>query len=469
MGATGPAIEQFLVEGGAFEDLALKGRDSSKQAGVRVGERLLDRLAGRAFKERGELHELEVADDSMRDVYVCVKTELAKPATDAGDAVEQLLAHRAKRRFDELVCVRRTLCRLLPVSVKRLAKALDIGVWVAAKVLTKGERVSDDDTSSAFEQLTCVAKLVVGDGSGDLRCVARIMWLACPQSKEIGVLEAGSDRRTEADELDRAGFSVRRRPWHVEGVGTRLRGDERVRKLTRMRRREATLKGVRDVLKPRFACSSPSDVSGSAERTTATDADAVEEVVKEVAGRHPMHRSLRLVVERQEALDPFPRLRRHLWRLERRRQRSDDVKAAPPGDLDDLGEVDVAHLDRRTEQRPGCSARIVGIDENAEPRNHVPDLSPSEDGGRTVNRVRDCSFFKRSGERCALCTIASKHDRELLRRNMLTEDEPLDVSGNGKRLRPLIATAPEAHIATSARKLTESGCDDRHRHRTIRL
>ena len=92
--------QQRLVQRRGLEDLALQRRGRREQAGVDVRQCVGDALLAGALKQRGELQQLEVAHDSMRDVQVGVQPQLAQAAADPGDAREHLVAHQLKRRLE---------------------------------------------------------------------------------------------------------------------------------------------------------------------------------------------------------------------------------------------------------------------------------------------------------------------------------------------------------------------------------
>ena len=72
-------VAQVVVEGRRAEQLALLGRRRLEQQLVHLGQRLGHRLALlRALDQRGELEQLEVADDRVRDVEVGVEPHLAQ-------------------------------------------------------------------------------------------------------------------------------------------------------------------------------------------------------------------------------------------------------------------------------------------------------------------------------------------------------------------------------------------------------
>jgi hypothetical protein len=66
-------------------------------------ERVGDRLAlARALEQGGELDELEVAHDRVRDVEIRVEAQLAEPPADLRDRGEELVAQQPEGRLERL-------------------------------------------------------------------------------------------------------------------------------------------------------------------------------------------------------------------------------------------------------------------------------------------------------------------------------------------------------------------------------
>ena len=104
-----------------------------------------------------------------------------------------------------------------------------------------------------------------------------------------------------------------------------------------------------------------------------------------------------------EALDPFARLGRHLRRLGRGRQARDQVELAPARDLDHAREVRLAQLDRRPRERAHDGGRVLRVDEQAHPREHVAHLRPAQEArtsrGRLAGRAAGAQARARFGRR----------------------------------------------------------------------
>ena len=152
-------------------------------------------------------------------------------------------------------------------------------------------------------------------------------------------------------------------------------------------------------------------------------------------------------VELEEAEDPLARLGRQLRRLGRGDERADHVELAPPRDLHAAREVDRAQLDRRAGERADDGARVGGVDEQPQPREHVLDLGALEERRRARQAVRarraPRAPRRPPGPRCAPSARAPRsrsgaHPRA---------DEPLDLGRDGLGLGALVRRAPEAHLA----------------------
>jgi len=87
-------------------------------------------------------------------------------------------------------------------------------------------------------------------------------------------------------------------------------------------------------------------------------------------------------MHRHEALDPFARLGRHLRRLAGRAEAGDEVEFAPPGDLDHTRKVRLSQLDRRTRERAHDGRRILRVDQQAHPGEHIAHLCPPQEARR---------------------------------------------------------------------------------------
>ena len=73
--------------------------------------------------QRGELEQLEVADDGVRDVEVGVEAQLAEPAADLGDGGEQLVAQHPERRLERLGRPEQLLLARPPTRRRRRSRA----------------------------------------------------------------------------------------------------------------------------------------------------------------------------------------------------------------------------------------------------------------------------------------------------------------------------------------------------------
>ena len=97
-------VEQVLVERRGLEDLALLGGRRLQQPRVDLRQRLGHRqpAGAGALEQRGELEQLQVAHDRVRDVEVGVEAQLAEPPADLRDRGQQLVAQQPERRLQRL-------------------------------------------------------------------------------------------------------------------------------------------------------------------------------------------------------------------------------------------------------------------------------------------------------------------------------------------------------------------------------
>ena len=123
-------VEQRLVERRGLQDLPLHRRRRGQQPHVDVGERLRQALALGALDQSRDLQQLEVAHDAVGDVQVGVQAQLAEPAGDTGDALEDLLA---KHPQGALQALRRAIAVLL-ADGRLLAGLRDDRLEVAGEV-----------------------------------------------------------------------------------------------------------------------------------------------------------------------------------------------------------------------------------------------------------------------------------------------------------------------------------------------
>src|SRR5262249_30670548 len=119
-------VEQVVVERRGLEDLALLGGRRLQQALVDLRQRLgHGQPAGAgALQQRGELEQLEVADDRVRDVEVGVEAQLAEAPADLRDGRQQLVAQQPERRLQRLGGAEQLLLALLPRRAGRRARLL---------------------------------------------------------------------------------------------------------------------------------------------------------------------------------------------------------------------------------------------------------------------------------------------------------------------------------------------------------
>ena len=91
-----------------------------------------------------------------------------------------------------------------------------------------------------------------------------------------------------------------------------------------------------------------------------------------------------------------------------------------------------------------------GIDEQPQPGEQVADLGALEERRRAGEPVRDRALLQRGGDRLALAADRAHEHADVLGRDLLAGDEPLDVGGDRLRLRALVRAAPERDLAVRA-------------------
>ena len=77
----------------------------------------------------------------------------------------------------------------------------------------------------------------------------------------------------------------------------------------------------------------------------------------------------------------------------------------------------------------------------------VAHLGALEEGGGAREAVGHGALLQRRGDRLALAADRADEHADLLGRDVLAGDEPLDVGGDGLRLRALVGAAPERDLA----------------------
>ena len=117
-------------------------------------------------------------------------------------------------------------------------------------------------------------------------------------------------------------------------------------------------------------------------------AEQLDQLDDERVGRERVERAGGAAVQRDEPLDAFARLGRHLRRLGGGRQAGDQIQLAPARDLDHARQVGLAQLDRRARQRAHDGGRVLRIDQQAHPREHVAHLRARQEVRRTGRPAR---------------------------------------------------------------------------------
>ena len=122
-----------------------------------------------------------------------------------------------------------------------------------------------------------------------------------------------------------------------------------------------------------------------------------------------------------------------------------------------------AQLDRRAREGAHDGAGVAGVDQQAQPGEHVLDLGALEERGRAGQVVGHRALLERDGDRLALVAHGAHEHPDLLGRHPRAH-EPLDLACRALRLGALVGAAPEAHAAARRRVggLLDAPLDRRH-------
>ncbi len=205
------------------------------------------------------------------------------------------------------------------------------------------------------------------------------------------------------------------------------------------------------------------DVGLCGEELLAAQPEAVDEAVHEEVGARGVEGAGGRAVQLEEAQDALARLGRQLGRLGGGHQRADHVELAPARDLHAARDVDRPQLDRRAREGAHHGAGVAGIDEQAQPGEHVLDLGALEERGRAGQAVGHGAFLEGHGDRLTLVAHRAHQHADVLRRHAGAH-EPLDLGRRALRLGALVGAAPEAHAAAGGRvgRLVDAPLDRLH-------
>ena len=201
------------------------------------------------------------------------------------------------------------------------------------------------------------------------------------------------------------------------------------------------------------------DLDRGGEQQLAAQPEPLDQAVDVEVGAGGVERRRGRAVELEERADALARLGRDLRRLERGAERGDHVELAAAGDLGAAGDVDRAQLDRRAGERAHDGAGVAGVDEQPQPRQQVAHLGALEERRGAREPVRHRALLERDRHRLALVADRAHEHADVLGRDVLARDQPLDLGGDGLRLRALVVAAPERDLAAgrAARAPSRSG------------
>ncbi len=461
-------VEQVLVERARLEDLPLLGGRRLQQPRVDLGQRVLDRLRRRslgALDQRRQLEQLHVAHDGVGDVEVGVEAQLAEPAADLRDRRQQLVAQQPERRLQRLRGPEQLLLALLPLAAagdpRLLGERRRVLHRAAVGALRVGEhqpraRARHRDVQQPPHRLA-VRRLGVGrerlleQRVRDRleRALARAGHARGHQPEHVDVLELQPLGGVHGHHLHADGAVARRRLLLAQpGVGD---GRDRARELARGRLRGAAHVGRGELGELGEVAQPLDDLGRGGEQQLAAQAEPLDQPVHVEVGARGVDRARGAAVEAEEVADPVARLGRDLRRLERRGQRRDHVELAPARDLGHAREVDRAQLDGRARERAHDRAGVAGVDQQPQPRQQVAHLGALEERGRARQPVRHGALLEGDPDRLALRAHGAHEHADVLGRDVLARDQPLDLGRDGLRLRALGGAGPEGDLARLAR------------------
>ena len=411
----------------------------------------------------------------MGDVEVGVQPQLAQPRADLLNVAQQLVAQLADRRVQRLVGAEELLLEVLPLRAQRRARLLGKRRRMLRRAALGVRRVGQHQP-------------LAGAGHPDVE--------HAPHLRDVllaGVRSAGAVRplqQLRGDRLDQHPP----RPRHPRGLQPadedvvelqplggvhRQHGDRVVarwravlvlgvadparlghrrqpaRELARRRLRRAPHVGRGQLADVRQRHQPFNNISLRGEDLRAPQPEALDQPVhEEVRARRVQHGG-GVAVQLEERQDALARLRRQLGRLGRRDQPADHVELAALGDLDAAGEVDRVQLDRRPRQRADHGARVRGVDQEPQPREHVAHLGLAEErrGARQPERQRP--LLQRDRELLALGAHRPHQHADPPGRDALAH-QALDRGGHALGLRALARAAPQPDVAVGAASRSRS-------------
>ncbi len=117
------------------------------------------------------------------------------------------------------------------------------------------------------------------------------------------------------------------------------------------------------------------------------------------------------------------------------------------------------HLYRGPDQRPHRGAGIARIDQQPHPCQRVSDLGARQHRPGAVRAVWDRTLLQRTQQLALLPVAVGQQNRDPTWRDLLVEDQPLDVGRDRQRLHALLSAPPEADLPAGAAEILDHGCN----------
>ena len=424
----------------------------------------------RALQQRRELDQLQVADDRVRDVEVGVEAQLAEPPADLGDGRQQLVAQQPERRLQRLGRAEQLLLARLPLAADRGARLLRERRRLLRRAAVRALRVGEHEPRPRARHRDVREPPHLGGVRGPRRPRDGLLEQRVRDRLEVlppRTRHPGAHQPEHVDVLELVALGVvHRHHAHAArplgagrlflsqaGVGD---GRDRARELARGGLRRAAGVVGRELGEAGQVAQPLDDLGGGREQQLPAQPEPLDQPVDVEVGAGRVERARGRAIQLQERDDPLARLGRDLRRLERGRQRRDHVELAPAGDLGHAREVDRAQLDGRPRQRPHHRTGVARIDEQPQPRQQVAHLGALEERRGAGQVVRDGALLERDRDRLTLGAHRAHEHADVLRRDVGTRDQPLDVGRDRLRLRALGGAAPERDLAARRRAAVRS-------------
>ena len=402
----------------------------------------------------------------MGDVEVGVEAQLAEPAADLRDRGQQLVAQDPERRLQRLGRPEQLLALLLPLAADRRARLLGERRRPLRGAALGRLRIGEHEPPPRARHRHVQQPPHLGDVRGLGVARQRLLEQRVGDRLERAPARPGHARAHQAEHVDvvelEALGGVHRHHLHADRAvaGHRLllaqtglgdRGD-RAGELARGRLRRAADVGGGELGELGEVDEPLDDLDRGGEQQLAAQPEPLDQAVDVEVGAGGVERGRGGAVELEERADALARLGRDLRRLQRGAERGDHVELAAAGDLGAAGDVDRAQLDRRARERAHDGAGVAGIDEQPQPREQVAHLGALEERRGAREPVRHRALLERDGDRLALVADRAHEHADVLGRDVLARDEPLDLGGHRLRLGALVARTARTPPRRPARR-----------------